>query len=258
MKMKIDAIVLAGGQLNDLVITEDSPAIKAMIKLGGRPMLDYVLEALAGSEKVGRIVVLSPKPLGGGDWSEKINRLIVTDDTITANIAKGIKYLGEEGRFLLISSDIPFLTPEALDDFLEKTEGVNAELYYPIIAKEAVEKQFPKSQRTYITLKEGVFTGGNIFLIGKRAFLENKSNGEKMFSYRKSPLKMIGLIGIATIIKFLTRRLTIPELENKASEILACRSRAIISDYAGIGVDVDKAADIELYEKLIDRPKKLF
>lgn len=255
--MKIDTIVLAGGKLNDPV-ADGSPAVKALIKLGGRPMLDYVLEALSQSDKVGKIVVLSPEPPGNGDWSKKIDKLIITDDIITANITKGIEFLGKEGLFLLISSDIPFLTAAAIDDFLEKTDRIDAELYYPIIPKEAVERQFPGSQRTYISLKEGVFTGGNIFLIEKRAFLRNRSHGERMFSYRKSPLKMIGLIGIVTIAKFLSRRLTIGELEKKASEILACRTRAVITDHAGIGVDVDKISDLELYEKIINRPKNRF
>ena len=246
--MKIDAIVLAGGSVEGFD-DENRPPVKALLDLEGRPMIEYVLEALSGSKNVGKIVIMMPKKTEDGRWSTLADKVIYADDTITSNIAKGLDFLGPSGKFLLISSDIPLLTTKIMDDFISDTSKIDAEVYYPIVSKEAVESRFPKSKRTYFSTKEGVYTGGNIFLIDKAAFLKNKKRAEQIFAYRKRPLKMVGLIGFFTIIKFLLKQMTLKDLEVKVSSILACETRAVVTDHAEVGVDIDKQEDLEMFKQ---------
>lgn len=246
--MKIDAIVLGGGKVDGFDI-ENRPPVKALLDLGGRPMIEYVLEALSSSNKVGKIVALIPRKLENESWSALADKVIYTDDIITTNIKMGLDYLGSSGKFLLISSDVPLLTTEIIDEFILETSKVDAEVYYPIVPKKIVEARFPNSKRTYFSLKEGSYTGGNILLIDKSAFLKNKKHGEQIFANRKRPLKMVSLIGVSAIIKFLLKRMTIKELEAKASSILACKTRTIIIDHAEVGVDIDKQEDLEMFKQ---------
>ena len=246
--MKIDALVLAGGKLDGFDI-ENRPPIKALLELEGRPMIEYILEALSNSENVGRIVILTPKKMKDERWAALADKIIYSDDIITKNIAKGLDYLGPGGRFLLVSSDVPLLTSEIIDDFIRATSKIEADFYYPVISKQTVEADFPKSKRTYFSTKDGTYTGGNIFLIEKQAFSKNRERGEQIFANRKRPLKMVRLIGISTIIKFLLKRTTLSELEAKASSILACKMRTIITEDAEVGVDVDKQDDLEMFRR---------
>ena len=41
------------------------------------------------------------------------------------------------------TGDIPLLTPEAVDDFLSRCQGVSADIYYSIVSKEANEAAYP-------------------------------------------------------------------------------------------------------------------
>jgi len=255
--MKIDALVLAGGKVEGFDI-ENRPPIKALLDLDGRPMIEYVLEALSNSENVGQIVVLTPMKMEDESWAALADNIIYIDDIITANITKGLDNLGPDGKFLLISSDIPLLTTKIIDDFISDTLVIDAEVYYPIVTKKAVEARFPKSKRTYFSLKDGTYTGGNIFLIDKIAFRKNKERAEQIFANRKRPLKMVGLIGISNIIKFLLKRMTIEGLEAKASSILACKARAIVTDHAEVGVDIDKQEDLDMFKQKMAAERELF
>ena len=53
----------------------------------------------------------------------------------------------------------------AVQDFLKQTEAVEADAYYPVIPEADCVKAFPGAERTYVTLPEGRFTGGNMMLL---------------------------------------------------------------------------------------------
>jgi hypothetical protein len=42
----------------------------------------------------------------------------------------------------------------------------------------------------------------------------------------------------------------VPVAERRVSELVGVRGRAVISDYPEIGVDMDKASDLELIQEL--------
>lgn len=249
--MKIDALILAGGNV-DKFAAERRPSAKGLLEIAGKPVVEYVLEALAASDDIGRLVVLAPSSAPPGGWSKLAEKVIAADGIITANISKGIDYLGPGGKFLLVSSDIPLINPVAIHNFLGSCAKISADVHYPIISQKAAEAAFPGTKRTYMKLRDGMFTGGNIFLIDKQAFIDNKAMGEKIFSFRKSPFKLVQLLGLSFIVKFFLHRLTISELEKNASRILSCELRAVITNDAEIGVDVDKQEDLELFDRLLD------
>jgi hypothetical protein len=53
------------------------------------------------------------------------------------------------------------------------------------------------------------------------------------------------------IVKFLTKQLSLRELEQRASEILGHSGVIIISPYPELSNDIDKPSDLQLAEKTI-------
>lgn len=247
---KVDAIVLAGGSLDkfDLVA---APSAKGLLKVAGKTMVEYVLEALSSADRVGRIVVLLPSSAAPGPWSRLAEKVIYNNGIITENISKAITYLGTEGKMLLVSSDIPLISGKIIDGLMQACDRVSADVYYPIIKRETAEIAFPNTNRTYMKLRDGTFTGGNIFLVDKKTFLNNRAQGEEIFSYRKSPIKLMKILGPTFILKFIFHRLSITGLENKGSQLLNSRVRAVITEDAEVGVDVDKQEDLELFNRIL-------
>lgn len=247
--MVVDAVVLAGGSVKGLSVGDVET--KALIEIEGRPMIEYVLDALRNCPQVRKIVVVVPSEKAFGSWTEKADAVEVATGTITENFFAGLRKIDGSGLVLAVTADLPLLTPEAISDFLARCSQRDAEIYYPVMAKEEIEKKFPETTRTYALLKEGHFTGGNIGLLDRETILRNRELLEKFYDLRKSPLKLALAIGPITIIKFLLHRLTISEAEKKFSGLIKARGIAIITPYVEIGIDVDKDSDLELVSRLL-------
>jgi hypothetical protein len=130
---------------------------------------------------------------------------------------------------------------------------MSGDLYYPIISKSEVEKKYSSTRRTYVGLKDGVFTGGNLFLLNPDVYKKCVENGQKIIQLRKSPLGLCRLLGIGFVVKFLLRSLTLAEAERKVSQLLGMIDGVVVvSKYPEVGVDVDKPGDLELAKKNID------
>lgn len=247
--MAVDVLVLAGGSLKGF--TDVQAASKGLIEVGGRPMIDYLIDALRACPSVEKIVVTLPTRAPQGAWASKTDKVLVGDGSMIENIETGIKFLGTSAPILITSSDIPLLKPEAVEDFLGRCQKEEGDFYYPIVSRGEMEKQFPGTKRTYATLREGTFTGGNLVLVEPQVFLGNIELTKKVYEARKSPVEMARILGIKFIFKLLLRRLTIKETEERVSGLIKARGRAVITSYAEIAVDVDKDADLELVRSIL-------
>jgi len=237
----VNAIILAGGQ--GIKGLEESGS-KALYRINGKMMIEYVIDVLKEVEDVNRIVVVGPCVGFGDDFNEKVDKIINSDGTIMENIVAGLEYLGHNENVIICTCDIPLITKEAVVDFIKRSEMTYADLCYPIVKKEINDEKYPDMVRTYVKLKEGKYTGGNVFYLKPEIILKNYDFGQKLISYRKEPIKMARLLGLSFMIKFLAGRITVEMVEKKFFQITGIRGKAIISSYPEIGQDVDKTGDL--------------
>lgn len=247
----IDAMVLAGS-LNEGALSECSPArYEALIPIGNKSMVEYVIEALLGSARVKRIVVVGPGAELAGRFSAHNVRFAMPGGSLVENVVCGLKLLPGAKQVLVLTSDIPLINPQAIDNFLNLCAGGQADLYYPIVPKDVVERRFACSKRTYVNLKEGFFTGGNIFLLNPDVVWRCIPRGQKLVNARKSPLKLCRLVGVMFLIRYLMRSVTLEKAQKKVSRLLGIDGQVVISMDPELGIDVDKPSDLEfVYKKL--------
>ncbi|MGC8967075.1 MAG: NTP transferase domain-containing protein [Thermus sp.] len=228
----MEAIVLGGGR--EAWAGKYGVRSKALVPYRGRPMAEWVLEALAGAGLsaiyVGENPGLSPPP-----------RLTLPDQgSLLANLEAALAQV--EGRVLVATADLPHLTPEAVRFVLERAP--EAALVYPIVPKERVEARFPGNRRTYARLREGTFTGGNLLLLDKPLFFRALPLAKEVVALRKRPLALARRIGWDILLKLLLGRLSLGELEARARRLLGVEARALITPYPEVGVDVDREEDL--------------
>ncbi|HHV71374.1 MAG TPA: NTP transferase domain-containing protein [Clostridia bacterium] len=247
-----NAIILAGGPVNRDLESLGKGKYEAFLDLDGRPMVSYVVDALLASPSIDKIVAVGPLEELSQLFVDR--RIICVEERgdIIGNLLAALDNLPEE-KVLVVTCDLPFLTPEAVEDFLDRCSAKEADFYYPIVRKKDSEARFPGSQRTYVHLKEGVFTGGNIFLLTPRVIRENLDYARKIVALRKHPFKLARLLGLKFICKFIFKLLSLEDLERKIYELLHLRGAAIISPYPEIGVDVDKKSDFDLACLILNR-----
>jgi molybdopterin-guanine dinucleotide biosynthesis protein A len=246
MMDKVDAVVLAGGG----GIEEGAP-VKALLPIGSRVMVDYVVEALKNSRGIERIVLVGPDELRS-HYDQTAGFLFAEQgSTPLGSFAEGVGVLDTSNTWVMAcTGDIPFLTTAAVDDFISKCFEREADFYYPIVKKETVESRFPGVKRTYASLRDGTFTGGNLLLVRREIISRCLSIAEKFVRLRKKPVALARLVGLGILWSYFFGQLTVPVAERRVSELVGARGRAVISDYPEIGVDMDKASDLELIQEL--------
>lgn len=243
------AIVLAGQPNQGLLKAMSGVEYEAEILVGGRPMADWVLDALWAAPSVSSIGMVGPASLG----RDGVILAPMTGD-LFGNILNGLTTVpaGEE-RVLFVTSDIPWITPGALEAFLKGAPD-DADVVYPVIPKEAAERRFPGTKRTYVRLREGTVTGGNLFLARVASVGRLKERAEVLLAHRKAPLKLARDVGLGLLLRLITGRLSLPQAEDRVGSLLGIRGRAIMFPYAEAGVDVDKPEDLALAERELGSP----
>ncbi|WP_037911929.1 molybdenum cofactor guanylyltransferase [Sulfobacillus thermosulfidooxidans] len=240
------AIVLAGQHNDGKLRTISDKEWEAEILLQGRPMVEYVVEALRNSGRVNPIIVVGPPHLELHDviWAD------VHDDMLE-NVLSGLNAV-DEPTVLIATADIPLLTGYIVNAFLDQADP-RYDVVYPVIEKSVVEAKFPDTHRTYVRLKDGTFTGGNLLMVKKDAVIKSHRTVRDLLSHRKSPMRLASDIGLMTLARWLMGNLRIVDAERRMKTLLDVDGKALIFDYPEVGVDVDKPEDWVLADKWLSQ-----
>ncbi len=248
----LDAVVLAGGGKPEPLTEQEGVSNKAFIKIHNRPILSYVLDALQQASSINRILVVGPKEelkelAGVGHDFEAV----AEQGSMLENLAAGFNLIEPEKPCLVVTGDIPLINAEVIEQFLTLCAPFEYDLYYPVLTRESCLERFPKTERTYVRLKEGHVTGGNIGLVRPVWFLKNRARLELFISYRKKPLKLLKILPLSLALKYLLKSLSVKDLEYHLSRLLFLKAQAVFCDCVEIAVDVDKISDLTMVKKII-------
>jgi 2-phospho-L-lactate guanylyltransferase (CobY/MobA/RfbA family) len=248
----MDAVILAGalntGALQQLSIAR----YEAEIEINGRPMLDYIIFALKRVAAIERIVVAGPEQVLSAQSRSLIYQRAESGESMIDSLINGLNLLQGNSAVLVVTSDIPLISPEAVEDFLANCKGRNGDVYYSFIAKENCETKYPGVSRTYVKLREGTFTGGNIALISQKVIRDHIDMLKKAVTMRKKPLQLGSLLGWKCLFHLVLGKITIAEIENRIDKAFKFKAVGVISKYPEIGIDVDKPSDLILARKILN------
>ena len=243
-----DAIVLAGGENTRLQDGGKTP-YEALVEIAGQPMVLFVVQALAQSSQVERIFVVGPAALNRNRFPGATT-VVPGGETIIDTIRRGMQALGHQRQVLVATADIPLLTAAAVEDFISRCQEKQADLYYPIVRKEANEQRYPGTRRTYVKFREGTFTGGNIFLVNPAIVPRCLPQAERLIAYRKKPFQLARLLGWGFVCRFLLGCSDLLSVEKRVEELLNIRGAVVQSPYPEVGIDVDKPSDLAMVRRL--------
>jgi len=250
--VQVDAVVLAGAANAGRLREVSDAGNEALIEVGGRPLVCYVIDALARSKRTRQIVVvgLSHEEIGSYFRGDGVS-FVPGGGSIVDNAVAGVRALTGARRVLLTTSDLPLITPEIVDDFVGMCGSMAGDFYYPIVERRDSERKYPGAHRTYIPTREGLFTGGNLVVITPDVLICSAELAGRFVDARKNPLKLARLLGWTFVTKLLLHVLTVSELERKISSLFNCRAIAVRCPHPEVGLDVDKPEDFELVSRLL-------
>ncbi len=249
--IEIEAVVLAARPNDGKLAGESQEPYEANIDIAGQPMVKYILNVLNAIPSVTKIHLIGPAEAIARYEGGKVAALEPGKDLFD-NVRLGISAAQTE-CVLICASDVPLVTKPIMEDFIHRCLESQGDFCYPISEKGDCDKAFPGTKRTYVTLKDGSFTGGNLFMVRKSALTKAWPMVEKMIGYRKSPLKMALVLGPVLLVKFLLKTASVAELERKVGGLLEMKPKAILNAPPEIGVDVDKPSDLELSRRILGK-----
>jgi GTP:adenosylcobinamide-phosphate guanylyltransferase len=247
----MDAIVMAGGipQPEDPLYEFTQGKPKALLDIAGKPMIQWVLDAISGSESVERVVLISLSEDTSLECTKPVTYLPDQGgllENVRGGIEKVVEINSQAGHVLTISSDIPMIQSGMIDWMVRENSGTDLQLYYTVIPREVMEKRFPESKRSYTRLKDAELCGGDLNMVHSSTVHSNEELWDRIIGARKNVFKQAALLGYGNLLLLLSRQLTLEGAVKRVTKKMDITGKAVISPFAELGMDVDKPHQLEI------------
>lgn len=252
---RVSAVLPSAGRIAPPFSDEAGASVKALIELGGKTLLERAIVALRDSGVVERIVVVGPPDVRGHAASQLAD-LVLEDGGEHAsgpdNIFRAIEHLPQnaESRALVVTTDLPFLTPEAVRNFVQSCPH-DKEACISACEKRSFDARFPDLGGEWVRLQDGEWTIGGLYLLDVAALTRAHPHIERIFHARKSQWQMARLLGPVFIARWLTKRMGTTHILQRCERIVGCSGAAVVCA-PELAFDVDNVDEYRYAKKVLE------
>jgi molybdopterin-guanine dinucleotide biosynthesis protein A len=250
-------LILAGGSAStdDPLYPFSQGAPKSLIELAGKPITQWVIDALTESHHIDNLFVIGLEP-DSGLSSQKPLHFISDQGDVLSNIMHGFKEIQKNSpqasHVLLASGDIPMINEDVVNWRVESANELNKDVHYTVVDRSTMEARFPGADRTYLRLKDGAYCGADLNVV-KLSALEKEHLWDRLAESRKSPLKQAALIGLDSLFLILLRQLTLADAGKRVAKRMDLQVDVAISPFAEIAMDIDTPHQLELLRSELEQ-----
>ena len=256
--MSASILLLAGSRTgSDPLCEAHGVESKALIRICGVQMIDYVLEAIRQSTVGSASIWISGLPIEAVAKNANPNISAMLSDARQAppgdSPAAGVMRAASEGLtppFIITTCDHPLLTADILDTFVEKALATDADIAVGLASRQLIEAVYPNVSRTYLKLSDGQYSGCNLFFVRTAEGLKGIQFWQSAEQDRKKPLKIAWRFGIFALLRMMIRQIGLDAVFSHASRKIGARIVPVLLPFANAAVDVDKESDLDLVTKL--------
>lgn len=251
--MRWTAVVLAGSRPGiDSFAQRHGVDLKALIPVGGKPMVRRPVETLLASPAIAEIIVLAQQPERIADVLPADPRLRVqtSGKTIAATLEMLCLDPAVNWPLLVTTADHALLDPAMVEEFCSRAEG--ADLSIGVVERSALLQRLPQSQRTWLRFRRGAFSGANLFALGGPRVLPALELWRSVEQDRKKVWTLLWGLGPATFLGAVLRLRTLEQTLRRIGRRLGISIRAVELSDPLAAVDVDKPTDHTLVELILE------
>jgi hypothetical protein len=195
---------------------------------------------------VGRTVIVGTPEVNAHKDASLASNLVEAGLTLPDNIMRGLDFLLQSGsisdRVLVVPTDMPFLDGGIVNRYLEMAPK-DKDILVPLVQQHEFDEKFPGSSSTFVNLKGGSYTLGGMFVMAPEALQKSRSHIERVVEQRKSKLGMAKLLGPVFVAKWLTKTMTLADVENKIQSMMKLTGSAVLGVPAELAYDIDDEED---------------
>ena len=249
--MKYTAVVLAGSRPgSDAFAEAHGTDLKALIPVGGKPMVRRPVETLLAAEGIGDVIVLSqaPERIGKALPKNKRIKLRKSHATIAATMLELCLDKTTQWPLLVTTADHALLGVETVDEFCGYAEG---DIAIGVVERAVLMKRFPDAKRTWLKFRGGAYTGANLFALRTPKAAAAIELWRSVEAERKKGWRVVSLLGPFVLLGTLLRLLTIDGALWHVGRKIGLTVTAVRLSNPVAGVDVDKSEDHQLAEAIL-------
>jgi GTP:adenosylcobinamide-phosphate guanylyltransferase len=224
---------------------------KALIPVGGEPMVLRPLHALLNSPEVSDIIVLTQNP-------EDLRAVLPADERVTIRASRGTiaqtiaEQLADRGAafpVLVTTADHALLDPAMIAEFTSKAQG--ADLAIAVVESKPLLARFPQSKRTWIGFRGGRYSGANLFSFGSERALPAVDRWSAVEQDRKKGWRVLAALGPTLLLGAVLKLRTIHQSAASIGGKLGIDLRIVEMSNPIAAIDVDKPSDHVLVEDIL-------
>lgn len=247
--MSFTALVLAGSRgEHDTLAAYAGTTDKALIEIDGRSMLARAAEALtqAGASRI--VASVSSDAVAVHARSLGIEVLKAASGP-SRSTSEALAALG--APLLVTTADHALLQPDWVTRFLNDIPA-EADVAVLLAERGTIEREIPKTRRTYLRFADGDWSGCNLFYLATPQAARAIALWERVEADRKRPWRIVWRLGPKLLARYLTRRLTLGDAVSALGRRVGIRAAAVVSPFGLAAVDVDNPDDLELVSELLE------
>jgi GTP:adenosylcobinamide-phosphate guanylyltransferase len=251
--MSWTAIVLAGSRPGiDPFAAKYGTDLKALIPVGGMPMVARPVSALLQSPEIDRVRVLTQQPERIGAVLPDDSRLSVEPSaaTIAATLDAILSDPATRYPLLVTTADHALLDPAMIADFCAK--AANADVAIGLAERRSLMARLPSTQRTWLKFRGGAYSGTNLFALGSAKAASAVALWRSIEQDRKKGWRVIAAFGPAVLLGAVLRLRTIDQTLASVGKRLGLSIRKVELSNPLAAVDVDKEADHALVTDIVE------
>jgi GTP:adenosylcobinamide-phosphate guanylyltransferase len=254
------AVIMAGSRgAADPVAQASHKSHKCLVEVADKPMLLRVLETLESSPNVRQIVLCIEQSFSRIPWlDERIARgeliRLDADRSPATSALRACAKFGDSFPLLIVTADHPLLDIEMLSHFCVNAAH-RGDVVVGVARAELVLSTYQQSNRTLLRFADGARCGCNLFALNNSKAIAAVSFWTTLEAERKRPWRLIRMLGIGALLRFLTGQLSLSDALRTLSQKLDINAQSVEMPFAEAAIDVDNLPDLELVESIFQNRK---
>ena len=243
------ALILAGSRGGpEPVANYAGVAHRALIPVDGTPMILRVVAAL-GEAGASRIAVSTDETEVMALLAGYGVECMPPSAQPSLSVRSAFEALG--APLLVTTADHALLRPEWITQFLADMPP-ECDLALLLAERRVVEADAPRTRRTWYRFGRRAWSGCNLFYLATPKAADALALWRTVEVHRKQPWRVARLIGLTSLARYLSGRLTIHEAVARLGDSIGVRAAVVPSRFGLAAVDVDKPEDLELVRWIVE------
>jgi HAD superfamily hydrolase (TIGR01490 family) len=249
-------MILAGSRAEaDPLAAHFELPLKALVPLGGAPMVGHVARALLASPSVARVLIVAQEPellaCAELEWladSPRVSMAVSRHGIATTML----DLAGTEAApwpVFVTTADHPLLTPDMIEHFLAESSPYDCSI--GVVDRELLSACYPGNRRTWLRFRAGEYTGANLFTVSTPRTGPGLEVLAKAEASRKNQLRMLWHFGPALALGAVMKALSLAQAVERGAKRFGLRAIAVCMPFAEAGIDVDRLEDRRLAEHIL-------